>query len=437
MRRREPPFGESFRPAGRRLSPRRAVRRCAVGAANSNLGNSPSARALPLLGRFFFLPIAGSGERRCDGEGLPRAPQGGWGIGRPWRPRISGSARSWRTSPSPAAAGSGRLAIAHPEGLGDGQRRSGTMMATRLSDGVLRACRAGVATEHARFLRDHEGNAGESEDSVRSAAGVAVASCLPMEHGIAHHGQCVDQSGGGALAPSASTASSAAQAPETEAPVANRDARARAEIVGALYQANYHRVFAFARKLVDDEVAEEVAHESFVRLFRVRNLERMSISVAYLLRIAENLVRRRHGRAQRFREILQASGRMVPDLESGPGQAVSATGTRASSDSATRDPDRIQAAMRQLTPSEQTAIRLIVCEGLDYQAAASSLGVPVSTINNWKHRALTKLRTLIESSRTGDEPAAGRASRFGDGACNALAERRRVRPSTADARAAC
>jgi DNA-directed RNA polymerase specialized sigma24 family protein len=50
----------------------------------------------------------------------------------------------------------------------------------------------------------------------------------------------------------------------------------------------------------------------------------------------------------------------------------------------------------RLTPSEQSAIRLIVCEGLDYQAAARSLGVPVSTINNWKHRALAKLKQIIE-----------------------------------------
>ena len=33
--------------------------------------------------------------------------------------------------------------------------------------------------------------------------------------------------------------------------------------------------------------------------------------------------------------------------------------------------------MHALTREEQTAIRLIVCQGLDYQAAARSLGVPV------------------------------------------------------------
>jgi RNA polymerase sigma-70 factor (ECF subfamily) len=174
----------------------------------------------------------------------------------------------------------------------------------------------------------------------------------------------------------------------------------RSQIVGDLYASAYHRVFAFARRLVCDEEAEEIAHESFVRLLRVRNLERMTVSVAYLLRIAENLIRRRHGRAQRYREVLERSGRMGPDREVHIECSVVASargGCGASSSmSAWADPERLQSVLCRLTPSEQSAIRLIVCEGLDYQAAARSLGVPVSTINNWKHRALAKLKQIIE-----------------------------------------
>ena len=92
------------------------------------------------------------------------------------------------------------------------------------------------------------------------------------------------------------------------------DGGERARIVGELYKSYDPRVFCFARRFARDEEAEEVAHEAFVRLFRVRNLERMSISVAYLLRIAENLLKRRHERAQRYRRILEESG--VLDLRS-------------------------------------------------------------------------------------------------------------------------
>ena len=35
---------------------------------------------------------------------------------------------------------------------------------------------------------------------------------------------------------------------------------------------------------------------------------------------------------------------------------------------------------------------MIVCEGLSYEDAAASLGVRVSTINNWKYRGIQKLK---------------------------------------------
>jgi RNA polymerase sigma-70 factor (ECF subfamily) len=162
-------------------------------------------------------------------------------------------------------------------------------------------------------------------------------------------------------------------------------------------------VFCFVRRYTNDEEAEEIAHEAFVRLLRVRNLERMSISVAYLLRIAENLLRRRHGRAQRYREILTEifvdSGRVGPGHDEVDGRHCAnarATDTRSLVDEI--DSERLDAVLKLLTPSEQSAVRLIVCQGMDYDTAARSLGVPVSTINNWKHRALTKLKQFVEGS---------------------------------------
>ncbi len=178
---------------------------------------------------------------------------------------------------------------------------------------------------------------------------------------------------------------------------------ARSRIVERLYTSSYHRVFCFVRRYTNDEEAEEIAHEAFVRLLRVRNLERMSISVAYLLRIAENLLRRRHGRAQRYREILTEifvdSGRVGPGHDEVDGRHCAnarATDTRSLVDEI--DSERLDAVLKLLTPSEQSAVRLIVCQGMDYDTAARSLGVPVSTINNWKHRALTKLKQFVEGS---------------------------------------
>jgi DNA-binding CsgD family transcriptional regulator len=59
----------------------------------------------------------------------------------------------------------------------------------------------------------------------------------------------------------------------------------------------------------------------------------------------------------------------------------------------------LQQALATLTDNEQAAIRLIVCRGLSYEQAARSLGVNITTINNWKHRGVRKLKHIIEGAR--------------------------------------
>lgn len=186
----------------------------------------------------------------------------------------------------------------------------------------------------------------------------------------------------------------------------------RQRIVEELYRTYRHRVEAFARRLVGPSEAEEITQETFVRLARVKNLERMAIGVAYLLRIAQNLARRKYERAERYREALERSGRnRPPEFESGDGprfaspanpQAAPGSG----SSCVALDADRLAAVLRLLSDEEQAAIRLIVCQGLEYQAAARALGVNVSTVNNWKHRGLTKLKLLV-----GLEPTARNSAR--------------------------
>lgn len=259
----------------------------------------------------------------------------------------------------------------------------------------------------ARFLRAELMKMDESTPRPLASGEADLAWPRLVEHGTAHSNPSTDlveePRGVASVEDAAPPVDSAAADPGLDESALKS---LRSRIVGEMYKSSYHRVFAFARRLVCDEEAEEIAHETFVRLLRVRNLERMSLSVAYLLRIAENLVRRRHGRAQRYRVVLERSGRMVPGIEM-PDERPVVAGTHEAewsvgrthgraSESQRWDSDRLDSVLRQLTPAEQSAIRLIVCEGLDYQAAARSLGVPVSTINNWKHRALTKLKHLIE-----------------------------------------
>lgn len=164
----------------------------------------------------------------------------------------------------------------------------------------------------------------------------------------------------------------------------------RAAVVLALFDNFYERVYAFLRKSTTPEVAEDLAQEVFVRLLQHPELERLTISVSYLLKIGHNLLRRRYARANRLRELLSERLSAERTAEGETAQLV------------TVDGDVLQTAMGLLTSDEHSAVRLIVCEGRSYQHAARSLGVTVTTINNWKHRGLSKMRRYLAEAGRGD-----------------------------------
>ena len=178
---------------------------------------------------------------------------------------------------------------------------------------------------------------------------------------------------------------------------------ARNAIVIELFESHHDRVFAFLRRLTTRERAEDLTQEVFFRLYRVKNLESREISVSYLFRIGENLVRKGYHREQRHR-------RASEELRN---RAIFQTGVETDAESPSLDQSKgrsvmafvgsgaLQGAMALLTNNEQAAVRLIVCRGLSYEQAACSLGVSTSTINNWKHRGVRKLRKIIEGEDAG------------------------------------
>ena len=80
-------------------------------------------------------------------------------------------------------------------------------------------------------------------------------------------------------------------------------------MVRSLYQQHHRPLQAFIRRLVGPERAEDVVQEVFFRLLRLENLETREISVSYLFRIGENLVRKGYHQEQRSRRTLEAAGR--------------------------------------------------------------------------------------------------------------------------------
>jgi RNA polymerase sigma factor (sigma-70 family) len=169
----------------------------------------------------------------------------------------------------------------------------------------------------------------------------------------------------------------------------------RSQIVLDLFEAYYDRVYAFARKSAEPAVAEDATQEAFIRLLQHPRLEELEISISYLLKIVHNILRRRHSRSVRLREILdeQVTPRERRRHEEEPFPFEHPTSETLA------DVGSLERAFSRLTDDERDALRLIVCEGRSYAHAARSLGVSVTTINNWKHRGLGKLRRHLQAEQ--------------------------------------
>lgn len=167
---------------------------------------------------------------------------------------------------------------------------------------------------------------------------------------------------------------------------------ARADLILRLFDDYYDRVYAFLRKSATPDLADDLAQEVFVRLLQHPQLEDLTISASYLIKIAHNLLRRRHARATRLRELLaeRSAGECFESEDGSPRPRVV-------------DSTVLEAALGLLSNDEQNAVRLIVCEGKSYQHAAESLGVTVTTVNNWKHRGLTKMRRMLDEADAAHE----------------------------------
>ena len=167
----------------------------------------------------------------------------------------------------------------------------------------------------------------------------------------------------------------------------------RADFVLRLFDQYYDRVYAFTRRCTTTDVGEDITQEVFVRLLQHPRLEELELSVSYLIKVAHNLLRRRYARSARLRELLDTAVR--DDLRRRHGDPERVT---RQVEPIGMDNFQVDEAMESLTEDERQALRLIVQDGCSYQHAARALGVTVTTINNWKHRGLGKLRRLAERS---------------------------------------
>ncbi|WP_436774949.1 RNA polymerase sigma factor [Yinghuangia sp. YIM S09857] len=168
--------------------------------------------------------------------------------------------------------------------------------------------------------------------------------------------------------------------------VADGDRLAFAEIFDRHAGAVYGHLL---RRMGDHGEAEDLTSAVFLAAWRRRaevRLDRESV-LPWLLGTANHTLANRRRALKRYRALVER----VPPPPDIPDHAE---------DVATRlDAERRAAALRRsvgrLPRHERDVVELCVWGGLDQQAAAVALGVPLGTVKARMHRARTRLGTLV------------------------------------------
>ncbi|WP_234360300.1 RNA polymerase sigma factor [Streptomyces sp. DSM 15324] len=175
------------------------------------------------------------------------------------------------------------------------------------------------------------------------------------------------------------------------------ESSAFAELFDAYAGAVYNHAF---RLTADWSVAEDVMAATFLEAWRLRDRvdpEGGSLR-PWLLGIATNTARNQYRSNRRYRAAANAAAAAelsVPDH---------------ADEVAARVDDRRRlatalTALARLRRPEREVVTLCLGEGLDYEAAAQALGIPVGTVASRLSRARRKLRSLAEPEPVG--PASG------------------------------
>jgi RNA polymerase sigma factor (sigma-70 family) len=173
--------------------------------------------------------------------------------------------------------------------------------------------------------------------------------------------------------------------------------RVRGAEFESLYAEHAEPLLAFlAYRTGDRRLAEDLAADTFERVLRTRSRldRRKSSAKTWIYTIALNLLRdhlRRDAARRRTLDLTPA-----PEPDSAPFDRIE---TRAT----------VQQALTTLNDDEREAVALRFGADLTFPEIAKVLGCPVSTAEGRTHRAVAKLREVLER----DEPSSGRVSARG------------------------
>ncbi|MFH9090011.1 RNA polymerase sigma factor [Streptomyces sp. NPDC017673] len=162
-----------------------------------------------------------------------------------------------------------------------------------------------------------------------------------------------------------------------------------AELFDRYARGVYNHAF---RLTADWSTAEDVMATTFMEAWRLRDrIDAEGDSLRpWLLGIATNTARNQIRSNRRYRRAALATAAAetdVPDHADGVSERIDEQHELAV----------VLRALATLRRPEREVIALCVGEGLDYEAAAKALGIPVGTVASRLSRARRKLRTLAEA----------------------------------------
>ena len=150
----------------------------------------------------------------------------------------------------------------------------------------------------------------------------------------------------------------------------------------------YDRLLRFmGARLANERDAEELAQEAYVRLLRASNSRLINDPVAYLFRIARNLLHEWYASLPPPNEPLEEhelrdAGLSVEDLAH-----------------ISQQMDRLEIVLSQLTPKCRAAILMHRRDGMTYDEIACELGVSSSMVKKYLSRGLAICRTNLRKFR--------------------------------------
>ncbi len=182
-----------------------------------------------------------------------------------------------------------------------------------------------------------------------------------------------------------------------------RAAAGDAEAWRSLVHAYSPRVYGLMlRQCGDGELAEELTQATFVRLVRsIGRYQELGRFEAWLFRIAMNLLRDEMRRRKRHPANLSAGA----DRDEPTADLTALTDRR--SDPVRDDPleritraeqiDLMNHAVSNLSPPEQLLLQMRHTAGMSFPQIAEALSQPLGTVLARGHRALAKLRTMMNA----------------------------------------